>query len=77
MYSVEFHKDTDNPDSYNKVFVHTYVELLQLLNYIDKFEYHLESVVREDMLIGYDSFKEFAKSCEKPSKKGTKNDSRR
>lgn len=70
MFIVEFHKDNDGPDSYNKVWVFSYAELLQQLNYIDKFEYHLESVTRDDMIIGYEKFKEFAKSCEK--KKGKK-----
>ena len=60
MFIVEFYKKGKDPD-YHKVFVFDHNELLQLLNYIKSFEYELDSVRREYLLIGYDNFKEYDK----------------
>lgn len=69
MFIVEFYKEEEEQD-YHKVYVFNYIELLQLLNYIDKFEYLLESVRREQICIGYKEFKDFDQEQEK--KKGSK-----
>jgi len=60
MFIVEFYGKGKNPE-FHKVFVFDYKELLQLLNYIENFDYELDSVRREYILIGYDSFKEYDK----------------
>ncbi len=60
MFIAEFYKKGKDQE-YHKVFVFDYKELLQLLNYIENFDYELDSVRREYILIGYDSFKEFDK----------------
>lgn len=60
MFIVEFYKKGKDPD-YHKVFVFDYTELLQLLHYIEKFEYELDSVHKEHLLIGYDNFKDYDK----------------
>lgn len=60
MFVAEFYKKGKEAE-FHKVFVFDYKELLQLLNYIENFDYELDSVRREYILIGYDSFKEFDK----------------
>jgi hypothetical protein len=61
MYVVEFCKENEEGEDYNRVFVFDFKELLALLNYIDKFEYELTSVHKEDIFIGYETFKDFVK----------------
>jgi len=63
MFIVEFYRDDDNCDceDNHRVFVYDYPELLQLLTYIDKFEYKLVSVNKEPMFIGYRTFREYVK----------------
>ena len=63
MFIVEFYKDSDKCDceDNHRVYVYDFKELLQLLNYIDKFEYELVSVHKEPMFIGYKTFREFVK----------------
>jgi hypothetical protein len=66
MYTVEFYKkgmcgSCGGDSGYHKVMVFDMVELIQLLNYIDKFEYSLSTVNEECVLLGYENFKEYIK----------------
>ena len=65
MYIVEFNRDDNEMEDYHRVFVYDYKELLQLLNYINEFEYTLESVHKESMFVGYNAFRDYVKNYTK------------